>query len=127
MNRFSRPAINRSRPVGGSGQTLIAIVAVGAVLALGAVATTDYVTAVKRDAAGGTYRASKDDDIYTGSIVYMTDTSNLCHQWLFDNQSGRFADNGSVDCDSVAYQGFDGPKRWSAARIKVISNGFRDH
>ncbi|HEX3936174.1 MAG TPA: hypothetical protein VHX43_01620 [Xanthobacteraceae bacterium] len=125
MNRFSRPAIKHARTAGGSRQTLIAIAAVGGVLALAGAATNEYMTAVKRDAAGDTYRASKDDDIYTGSILYMPDASNLCHQWLFDNQSGRFADNGSVDCES-AYQGFDGPKRWSAARVKVISDGFRD-
>lgn len=99
MNRFARPAISRSRRVGGSRQTFVAIAAVGAVLALGAVATNDYVTAAKRDAAGDTYRASTDDATHThpGSILYMPDTSNLCHQWLFDNQSGRFSDNGSVD------------------------------
>jgi hypothetical protein len=126
MTSFSRPARTRSRPAGGPRQTLIAIIAVGGVLALGAVATNEYVTAAKREAAGDTYSASKDDDIYTGSILYMPDTSNLCHQWLFDNQSGQFADNGSVDCETAS-QGFDGPKRWSAARVKVISDGFRDH
>lgn len=125
MNRFPRPRRARSR---GTRQTLIVAIAIAAVLALGAVATDQYVTLAKREAAGGTYRASQDDDIYTGSVLYMPDAaSSVCHQWLFDNQDGRFADNGSVDCNSAAYQGFDGPKRWSAARIKVISDGFRDH
>ncbi len=126
MNRFPRPASARSRHRTGSRQTLVAAIAVGAVLALSAVATDQYITVAKRQAAGGTY-AAKDDDIYTGSILYMPDAaSNVCHQWLFDNQNGRFADNGRVDCSSAAYQGSDGPKRWSAARIKVISDGFRD-
>ncbi|MFZ1922937.1 MAG: hypothetical protein WB868_13090 [Xanthobacteraceae bacterium] len=126
MDRFSRPAMTRRRTTGGSRQTFIVIVAIGAVLALGAMATNEYVTAAKREAAGGTYQAPKDDDIYTGSILYMPGTNNLCHQWLFDNKNGRFADIGSVECDSAAYQGTDGPKQWSAARIKVISDGFRD-
>jgi hypothetical protein len=125
MNRFSRPAIKHARTAGGSRQTLIAIAAVGGVLALAGAATNEYMTAVKRDAAGDTYRASKDDDIYTGSILYMPDASNLCHQWLFDNKKGRFADLGSVDCDT-ADQDANGPRQWSAARIKVISDGFRD-
>ena len=75
----------------------------------------------------GTYEAAKGDDIYTGSILYMPDTSNVCHQWLFDNQNGQFTDKGSVDCQEAADQSLDGPKNWSAARIRVISTGFRDH
>lgn len=127
MKRFSRPTRPRSHPHGGTRQTLVAALAVGVVLALGAVATDQYMAVEKRAAAGGTYQASQDDDIYTGSILYLPDAaSNICHQWLFDNQSGGFADNGSVDCNSAAYHGLDGPKRWSAARIKVISDGFRD-
>jgi hypothetical protein len=127
MNRFSDPATARSRQGNGSRQTLVAAVAIAAVLGLSAVATDQYIAVAKRQAANGTYAAAKDDDIYTGSILYMPDAAdNVCHQWLFDNQTGDFADNGSVDCNSAAYRGFDGPKRWSAARIKVISDGFRD-
>lgn len=125
MDRFSRPAIRRRRATGGSRQTFIAIAAIGAVLGLGAMATNEYVTAAKREAAGGTYPAPKDDDIYTGSILYMPGTGNLCHQWLYDNKNGRFADAGSVNCDA-ADQDASGPRQWSAARIKVISDGFRD-
>jgi hypothetical protein len=56
----------------------------------------------------------------------MPDTSNVCHQWLFDNHSGQFTDNGNVDCLRAAYRGaLDGPKQWSAARVRVISTGFR--
>lgn len=127
MNRFPRPAIKHSRAGNGSRQIFVVITGIGAVLALSAIATDQFITAAKREAAAGTYEASKDDDIYTGSILYMPDTSNVCHQWLFNNQDGRFTDNGNVDCEHAAYQGVDGPKRWSAARIKVISDGFRDH
>ena len=127
MNRFSRPATSRSPQANGSRQTLVAAIAIAAVLGLGAVATDQYVAVAQRQAANGTYAAAKDDDIYTGSILYMPDAADsVCHQWLFDNQTGEFADNGSVDCNRAAYRGFDGPKRWSAARIKVISDGFRD-
>lgn len=127
MKRFSRPATARSRQGNGWRQTLVAAIAVTAVLGLSAVATDQYIAVAKRQAANGTHAAAKDDDIYTGSILYMPDAAtDVCHQWLFDNQTGQFADNGSVDCSSAAYRGLDGPKRWSAARIKVISNGFRD-
>ena len=72
---------------------------------------------------------SDDDEIYTGSILYMPDDmGNVCRQLLFDNQNGQFTDNGYVDCARAAYQGrIDGPKRWSAARLRVISTGFLQH
>jgi hypothetical protein len=54
------------------------------------------------------------------------DTSNVCHQWLFDNHNGQFSDNGYVDCQRAFYQGStDSPKQWSAVRVRVISTGFR--
>lgn len=128
MDRFPRPAKARARSVSGARQIFVVAGAIGAVLALGAVATDQYMALTKQAAAAGTYRASQDDDIYTGSILYMPDAaSDICHQWLFDNQNGQVADNGNVDCNGAAYHGFDGPKRWSAARIKVISDGFREH
>jgi len=127
MKRISRPAKTRSRASGGSGQAVIAVAAIAATLALAALATDQYGTAAKRQAAVRTAAASNDDDLYTGSILYMPDTSNVCHQWLFDNQNGQFTDNGTVNCERAAYHGLDGPKSWSAARMKVISTGFRDH
>jgi hypothetical protein len=71
--------------------------------------------------------AVDDDDIYTGSILYMPDSGNACRQLLFDNQNGQFTDNGYVDCDRAAYRNDATPKHWSAARVRVISSGFRDH
>jgi hypothetical protein len=49
-----------------------------------------------------------------------------CRQLLFDNQSGRFSDNGYVDCVNAAYRSPGEPKFWSAARARVISNSFRN-
>jgi hypothetical protein len=124
--RFARPAKSRRHAGNGSRQIFVVVTAIGAMLALGALATDQFVTAAKRQ-AGAAVEASNDDGIYTGSILYMPDTSNICHQWLFNNQNGQFTDNGSVDCEQAEYQGLDGPKQWSAARIRVISTGFRDH
>ncbi len=126
MTRFPRPVKKHPSPGNGASQALIVVVAIAAVLGLGALATDQYIAAAKRQAAG-TYEAAKGDDIYTGSILYMPDTSNVCHQWLFDNQNGQFTDQGSVNCEEAADHGLDGPKSWSAARIRVISTGFRDH
>jgi hypothetical protein len=123
--RFQRPARNSRRAANGSRQVVVAVTAIGTVLAFAAVATDRFVAAVNRPALMAVQ--ALDDDIYTGSILYMPDTSNVCHQWLFDNQTGLVTDNGSVDCANAAYQGLDGPKQWSAARMRIIATGFRDH
>jgi hypothetical protein len=126
MTRFPRPETRPARAGNGAQQAIIAVVAIAAVLGFGVLATDQYLVAAKRQVAG-TYMAAKGDDIYTGSILYMPDTSNVCHQWLFNNQNGQFIDKGNVNCEEAANQAFDGPKAWSAARIGVISAGFRDH
>ncbi len=126
MNAFPRLAKTKRRAGNGSIQVLIVVVVLGAMLTLGALVTDRYVTAAKRQ-ADAVVDASNDADLYTGSILYMPDTSNVCHQWLFNNQNGQFTDNGNVSCEQAEYQGLDGPMQWSAARIRVISTGFRDH
>jgi hypothetical protein len=121
MTRFPRPAKSRAR---NSVHEILAVTAIGATLALGVVATDQYVA--KRHAVAARVAAAGDDEIYTGSILYMPDSSNLCHQWLFDNHNGQFSDNGYVNCERAFYQGSpDSPKQWSAARVRVISSGFR--
>ena len=122
MTRFPRPAKKITRAGYGARQAFIAAVVIAAVLALGALATDQYLVAAK-DQAVGTFEAATGDDIYTGSIVYMPDTNKVCHQWLFDNRTGQFTDKGAVNCEDA--EGLDGPQRWSSARIRVISTGFR--
>jgi hypothetical protein len=69
-----------------------------------------------------------DEEIYTGSILYLPYEGRNCRQLLFDNRTGRFSDNGYVDCVKATYQsGIGSPKQWSAARVKVISGGFKDY
>jgi hypothetical protein len=124
MSRFARPAKKRPRAMNRAHE-ILAVVAIGVTLGFGAFATDGYIAA-KRHAAAAKPAAGKDDEIYTGSILYMPDTSNVCHQWLFDNHNGQFSDNGYVDCERAFYQGSpDSPKQWSAARVRVISSGFR--
>ncbi len=125
INRFPRPAKTRSRAHQSSRQ-VFAVIAIGIAFALGAVISGGYVAVGKRPTAAAA-AAANDDDIYTGSILYMTHDGNACRQLLFDNQNGQFTDNGEVDCERAAYHGLDGPKRWSAARMRVISTGFRGH
>jgi hypothetical protein len=102
------------------------VIAIGACLGLGAFGADRLMISVHSEAAAAAVAASGDDEIYTGSILYMPDRGNLCRQLLFDNHNGQFTDNGYVDCERAAYRGsFDGPKKWSAARVQVISTGFR--
>lgn len=67
-------------------------------------------------------------EFYTGSILYMPDSGKTCRQILFDNLTGHFTDNGIVDCASAAYHSpNEPPKRFSFARMRVISSGFTQH
>ena len=72
--------------------------------------------------------AASSNELYTGSILYLPYEGSNCRQLLFDNRNGRFTDNGNVDCEQASSEsGISSPKRWSAARAKAISMGFRDH
>jgi hypothetical protein len=121
------PFASQPRPQSREGFRQITIVAaIGVGLGLGLLATGGYVAARHRSAAVVT-ASNDDDEIYTGSILYMPYEGRICRQFLFDNHTGRLSDNGSVDCERAAYQGTDtGPKHWSFARMRVISTGFRD-
>jgi hypothetical protein len=121
--RSTRSAKNRPYRRSNLRQTFFVVVALGATLGLGALATDQYVVLSKSQATA----AANGDDIYTGSILYMPDSSDICHQWLFNNLNGLFTDNGYVDCQRAAYRGLEAPKRLSVARAQVISTGFRDH
>jgi hypothetical protein len=107
-------------------QTL-GVVAVGASLGTGLFAIADYFTVQHwvRPAVA----ARNAGEIYTGSVLYMPQEGRNCHQMLFDNNTGRFTDNGSVDCENAAYRGVDGnlTKQWSSSRTRVIADGFRQH
>jgi hypothetical protein len=105
----------------------LGVVAVGVLLGTGLFAIADYFTVqhwVKPATA-----ARNAGEIYTGSVLYMPPEGHNCRQMLFDNQTGRFTDNGSVDCENAAYRGVNGnlSMQWSSARARVIADGFRQH
>jgi hypothetical protein len=77
--------------------------------------------------AQGSQQNSADDEIYTGSILFMPQLGSTCRQYLFDNTSGRMSDNGMVDCDHAAYHPVvEPPKNWTAPRLHIISSAFRE-
>jgi hypothetical protein len=105
----------------------LGVVAVGVVFGTSLFAIADYST-VQHWVRPAT-AARNAGEIYTGSVLYLPQEGRNCHQMLFDNQTGRFTDNGSVDCENAAYRGVDGnlAKQWSSARARVIADGFRPH
>jgi hypothetical protein len=127
MNRFPRPSkARRRRRARNRGRQAWIVITFGCTLSLGALATDEYMLLQQQRAAARS--ALSDDEIYTGSILYLPNRGNLCRQLLFDNHNGRVTDNGYVDCDRAAYQGsLDTPKQWSTARLRVISDGFLQH
>lgn len=137
---MKRSARRKKSPRSGDGlRQAVVVIVLGSALGIGLYAAGDYVAARQRApaflaamaeakaAAGKTAPgAPGDDEVYTGSILYMPDEGQSCHQLLFDNLTGRFTDNGYVDCLHATYGSAGGtPMQMSAARVRVISNGFR--
>ncbi len=117
-----RPVKARSRVRTGSRQPVVVFV-IAATLAFAAFAADKYAAAQRQAAAAAT--GPDDEEVYTGSILYMPNDGIICRQLLFDNHNGRFTDNGYVDCEQAAYRGsLDVPRQWSVARLQVISTGF---
>jgi hypothetical protein len=132
--------LKRHRRSGDGLRQTVVVLAIGASLAAGLFVAGNYIVAGQyaptgvqafiKAATGPNGRAAaataNGDEIYTGSILYIPYDGASCRQLLFDNRNGRFTDNGSVDCVEASYQsGIGSPKQWSAARVKVISTGFR--
>ena len=102
------------------------VVALIACVGLGLFTSGEYVLGRQRSEVA-VAAALSDDEINTGSILYMPYEGKICRQILFDNQTGLLSDNGRVDCETAAYRSLDNtPKSWSFARLRVISTGFRD-
>ena|SRR5271156_3484402 len=97
-----------------------------AFLSLGLLQIGDYVAQRQRATVGQHAIAalSSDDEIYTGSILFMPIEGSICHQFLFDNRTGRINDQGNVDCERAQYAADS--KNWGFARARAISAAFRD-
>ena len=102
---------------------MLAAAAIGAVLATGLLATGEIGIARSR---ASTRIVLSDDEIYTGSILFMLNDGDICRQVLFDNRTGRLNDNGLVDCERVAYRSpGEMPRDWS--RRRIIAESFLPH
>jgi hypothetical protein len=100
---------------------IAAVVAVTVLLAAGFFVATE--TKIQLSAAKPVPMPS-DDEIYTGSILFVPDDGRVCRRFLFDNRTGRLVDNGLVDCESAYYRTPGAPSP-SVARTQAISETFR--
>ena len=101
---------------------MIALSVMAAIMAAGFLAAT-HIQIVRAPAKPT--KPLSDDEIYTGSILFVPNDGKICRQFLFDNRTGRTNDNGLVDCDHTYYPtASKPPMQWSSARAQVISESF---
>jgi len=66
-----------------------------------------------------------DDELRTGSILFVPVFGTRCRQRLIDNATWRIRDGDEVDC-RTALARHNLPKPiWSSARVDVVRDGFR--
>jgi hypothetical protein len=70
--------------------------------------------------------APSDDDLSTGSILFVPPLGNSCRHRLIDNATWQIVDNGMVDCGfALAHRAQINIPKWSAARVGIVRDGFR--
>jgi hypothetical protein len=99
---------------------ILVVASIGGVLATGLFATREI--EIPRSPAV-VVRVPSDDELYTGSILFMPHQGTFCRQVLFDNRTGRLNDNGLVDCESAIYRSASSTPN---GRARTISEGFRE-
>jgi hypothetical protein len=99
-------------------------------LLFGAIVLVGLGTVIRNSPPGGTRIAATtsaqgNDDLTTGSIVFVPLFGNNCRTRLIDNATWRIRDNGVVDCNAaLALKTHDRRIGWSAARLDVVRQGF---
>lgn len=101
-------------------------------LLFGAIATAGVGTVIQQSPFGSIRIAGKgpgygqaDDDLATGSIIFVPILGNTCRKKLIDNATWRIRDEGPVNCREALAGGTHGNQPgWSASRVDIIRNGF---
>ena len=66
-----------------------------------------------------------DDDLTTGSIIFVPILGNTCRKRLIDDATWQFRDQGLVECRAALAESAQGRRlSWSSARVDVIRHGF---
>jgi hypothetical protein len=120
MRSTSTSRSKKRARVRGRSRLMVVVASLGGVLATGLFATREI--EIPRSPAAAVIMPS-DDELYTGSILYMPRQGTFCRQVLFDNRTGRLNDNGLVDCESAIYRSASSTPN---ARARTISAGFRE-
>lgn len=66
-----------------------------------------------------------DDEIYTGSILFVPSRGDDCWQRELDNLNDRLVDVGKVSCDTAFAQQQAGRRGEPSPRLDAIRKGFR--
>ncbi len=104
-----------------AGRAILAFCCLGAVIAF----STLVDTRAGRSRVVTAPAPPSDEEIYTGSILFVPYEGNVCRQNLLDNLTGQIRENGIVACDAALAQSTDKSGRnWSAARVDAIRDGF---
>jgi hypothetical protein len=130
MDRSKRRSNARARGRERSRQ-MVYLAAIGSVLGVGLFAAGElkvgqFLPWLPRLSLSKPAPVPTEEEIYTASILYLPNEGTTCRQLLFDNRTGRFRDNGLVDCERAYYHGTnESATLWPNARAVVISQGFR--
>jgi hypothetical protein len=66
-----------------------------------------------------------DDELATGSVIFVPVLGNNCRKKLIDNATWRIRDSGPVDCRAALARGANANESgWSTSRVDIIRNGF---
>ncbi|MBV6487644.1 MAG: hypothetical protein KJZ73_16005 [Pseudorhodoplanes sp.] len=70
--------------------------------------------------------AQSDDDLVTGSILFVPDTGNVCRRRLIDNRTWAIRDDGYVLCEDAAsgLLGHNAGQYSATSRVEAIREGF---
>jgi len=121
-----RPA---QRPVMHRGEASRAVVTICALAGLFAVAYaigSSFRAPSLRDIAFKPADQQSDDELTTGSIVFVPVLGNNCRQNLIDNRTWQVRENGTVPCDkALGASSSRGVGIDSATRLGVIRDSFR--
>jgi hypothetical protein len=78
-----------------------------------------------RIAGNGPGFTQADDELATGSVIFVPVLGNDCRKKLIDNATWYIRDSGPVDCRAALARGAHANESgWSTSRVDIIRNGF---
>lgn len=121
QRRRARPQVRRD-----SRRALAVCLLFGVAVTAGLGTVIQHVPSISfRMTGNGPGYGQGDDDLATGSIIFVPVMGNTCRKKLIDNTTWLIRDEGPVDCRAALARGAHGNQLgWSASRVDIIRNGF---